>query len=295
MKRAAAGCLQMMSMMSSPLKRPVSPRKVFSPLSWSSGTIDELGGVATVGLTRDGVGDGPAGEGTGAFLNVVLGVVVFAVLADAEGEQLEKLTAVVLVDGLLVAEAVIEEEDHRGVFGNLDQEFAEATHPMLAEHFELVVVGGVALHLAVGGAEDAVPEEDHLFLELGPGVDEPPSEILGDATGEVAPLYETAFSEVEVEAVGVGFGIEQLLHCCFISLLRPFNQVVITGTETGPTHKVGHEGNILVSYLVSHRNIHLQTWPAIIRVNLPFRAGNFKFEAGFGRAIAFHWDRTFIR
>ena len=37
MKRAVAGCSQMMSMMSSPLKLPVRPRNVFSPSSWSSG------------------------------------------------------------------------------------------------------------------------------------------------------------------------------------------------------------------------------------------------------------------
>ena len=36
MKRAAAGCLTMMSMMSSPFKRPLCPRKYFSVSSWSS-------------------------------------------------------------------------------------------------------------------------------------------------------------------------------------------------------------------------------------------------------------------
>ena len=36
MKRAVAGCRQMMSMMSSPLNLPVWPRKVFSVSSWSS-------------------------------------------------------------------------------------------------------------------------------------------------------------------------------------------------------------------------------------------------------------------
>ena len=148
---------------------------------------------------------------------------ILAVLAHAQGEQLEKLASVVLVDGLLVAEAVVEEENHRRVFGNLNQQVAEAAHTVLAEHFQLVVVGGVALHLAVGGAEDAVPEQHHLLFELGPGVDEPPGEVFGDAAGEVAPLDEAAFRQVEVEAVGIGFGIEQLLYGCFVSLLGPFH------------------------------------------------------------------------
>ena len=37
MNRAVAGCLTMISMMSSPLKLPVWPRNVFSSSSWSSG------------------------------------------------------------------------------------------------------------------------------------------------------------------------------------------------------------------------------------------------------------------
>ena len=41
MKRAVAGCLTIMSITSSPLKRPLSPRNSFSPSSWSSGTYSK--------------------------------------------------------------------------------------------------------------------------------------------------------------------------------------------------------------------------------------------------------------
>ena len=37
MNQLLAGCIVMMSMMSSPLKLPVRPRNVFSESSWSSG------------------------------------------------------------------------------------------------------------------------------------------------------------------------------------------------------------------------------------------------------------------
>ena len=43
------------------------------------GVVDELGGVASIGVARDGIGDGPAGESAGRFLNVIFRVVGMAV------------------------------------------------------------------------------------------------------------------------------------------------------------------------------------------------------------------------
>ena len=54
MKRAVAGCLTMMRTMSSPLKLPVSPRKVFSPSSWSSARKTNDDGLQPFGYSGMG-------------------------------------------------------------------------------------------------------------------------------------------------------------------------------------------------------------------------------------------------
>ena len=46
----------------------------------------ELGGVASVGVPGDGVGDGPPCEGPGSLLHVLFAVVGVAVHPDAHGE-----------------------------------------------------------------------------------------------------------------------------------------------------------------------------------------------------------------
>ena len=82
--------------------------------------VNELGRIATVGLAGDVVADGPAGEGPGAFLDVVFAVVELAVHAHAHGEELQQFTAIVFVNVVLVAEAVVQEVDHGRVLGNLN-------------------------------------------------------------------------------------------------------------------------------------------------------------------------------
>ena len=92
--------------------------------------IDELGGVAAIGLARDAVGNSPAGKGPSALFHVIFGVVKLPVHAHAHGEQLQQLPSVVLVDGVLVAQAVIQEIDHSRIPGNLQQQAAEVPHPV---------------------------------------------------------------------------------------------------------------------------------------------------------------------
>ena len=75
----------------------------------------ELKWRPAVGEDWDGGSQVPAGEGTGASLNVVLCVVGLAVHTDADGEQLQQFTAVVLIDCRLVAFDVVQVVEHGGV------------------------------------------------------------------------------------------------------------------------------------------------------------------------------------
>ena len=90
------------------------------------------------------VGQGPAGEGAGTFLDVVLGVV-----ADAHGEKLQQLPAVILVDGVAVVVVVVQPDQHRRVAGNLQQKLVEAPQPGAAEHLDLVELGAGLVELGV--------------------------------------------------------------------------------------------------------------------------------------------------
>ena len=135
------------------------------------GVVDEVGLVASVGIARHGVGDGPASEGAGGFLDVVLGVVGFAVHADAQREQFQKLAAPVLVDGALVAHAVVQVEHHGRVTGEALEQDVELAHAQVAEHIQLELDLAAMLALGVAGAEDAVPEQGDLFLQRALGVD----------------------------------------------------------------------------------------------------------------------------
>ena len=119
-----------------------------------------------MGEGRIGGGHVPAGEGAGADLDVVLGIVEGSVVADAEGEELEKLTAVVLVEVGLVGLGVVQVVHHAGVLGQPEQQVIEAAHAMLPEHVDHDAHFLAGVDLAVPGAEDHVPEEGDLFLEL---------------------------------------------------------------------------------------------------------------------------------
>ena len=149
-----------------------------------------------------------------------------------------------------MAEAVVQEEYHRRIFGNLHQQVAEAAHPVLAEHLDLVIRRGVALGLAVGGAEDAVPEQAHLLFQLVPGVDEPEGDVLRQASRVVAPFNEAPLGQVQVHAVVMFLRIEQLLNGCVVTLGRPGFKFAVLGAEPGPSHQMGHQCNVVV--LVCH-------------------------------------------
>src|SRR5207249_12173971 len=64
-----------------------------------SRVVDEAGGIDPIGVARNGRTDGPARKGAGTLFDVILRVVGMSVHAHPHREQLQELTAIVLVDG----------------------------------------------------------------------------------------------------------------------------------------------------------------------------------------------------
>ena len=196
----------------------------------------------------------PAGEGAGASLYVVLGVVELVVHADAKGEQFQQLTAIVLVDRRLVALDVVQVVQHRRVSGQPQQQFLEVAHALLAEGVVLHGGGAGVVYLVVSGAEDGVPEEGHLLLELVLVVDHAVDDF-GLArldsglveVGRVGAIHQVFFD------AGIVGGVQQLVNDAVVALVRTGFDLVPAGAETGPPQQVGHQGDFLLgNFVVGH-------------------------------------------
>src|SRR5262245_18957399 len=94
--------------------------------------VDKAGEIDAIAVARNGRDEGPARDCAGAGFDVVLRVVGLPVHAYPEREQLQQLTAVVIVDGALMAYAVVEIEEHRWVSANLQQDVPEAAEATAA-------------------------------------------------------------------------------------------------------------------------------------------------------------------
>ena len=209
--------------------------------------VDEVRLVATIRVPGHGIGDGPAGERPGRFLDVILGVVGVAVHSDAHGEQFQQLAAPVLVDRALVAHAVVQVEHHGRVAGQALEQDIEAAHAQIAEHVQLQLDLPTVLALGVARAEDPVPEKGHLLLQRALGVDHSVGKIrLINFQGvHLFPVDEVPLQDVHFQ-VGLGNGVEQFLDGGFITFGGALFQLGVSGAETGPTHQVRHLGNFLV-------------------------------------------------
>ena len=113
-----------------------------------------------------GIAQRPAGEGSSALLNVLLRVV-----ANAHGEELEKLSPEVLVYGSFVVVLIVQPDDHNRVFGNLQQQGVESSQAKPPKHVDLNRERLSLLRLAEARGEDAVPEEGDLLLQRALGRD----------------------------------------------------------------------------------------------------------------------------
>ena len=105
------------------------------------------------------VAERPPGEGARGLLDVVFGVV-----ADAHGEELQQLPTVVLVNVTVVVLVVVEPQQHRRVLGKLDEDGVEPAQSVLSEHVDLVQEAPSLVELRVPRGEEAVEEQsDSLF------------------------------------------------------------------------------------------------------------------------------------
>ncbi len=123
------------------------------------GVVHELGLVVAEGVQRDGLLEGPAREGPGRLLDVELGVG-----ADAHGEQLEQLPAVVLVDAVGVVLPVVQPVDHGWILGEVEEDIPHLAQAVAPKGVDLSNQRRCVLALVVRGGEDVMPEEGHLLL-----------------------------------------------------------------------------------------------------------------------------------
>ena len=131
-----------------------------------------------MGERRIGRGDVPTRESPGADLDVVFAVVEGIVHPNAQGEELQQLTAIVLVEVGLVALGVVQVVHHAWVGGELEQQIVELAHPVLAEDVDHQTHLLAAVNLAVTGTENHVPEKGYLLLKLAGAVDHAPHPLL---------------------------------------------------------------------------------------------------------------------
>ena len=201
------------------------------------GVEGELRFEAAVRVPRNSVGDGPAGECLGACLHVVLRIIGLAVHANAHCEQLQEFPPEVLVDGVLVAHAVVQIEHHGRVNGKGQQQFGETAHPQFPEHVQLLLYLAAVLALGVADAKDAVPEEGHLLLQRALSVDHAVGEIsLVDFQGvHLFPVDEIALQDVHLQ-VRLLHRAEQFVHHGLVALGGVLFQFFVGGAETGATH-----------------------------------------------------------
>ena len=191
----------------------------------------------------------PAGEGAGANLDVVLGVVEGPVVADTEGEELQQLTAIVLVEVGLVGLGVVQVVHHAGVLRQPEQQVVELAHAVLPEHIDHDAHFLAGVYLAVAGAENHVPEQGHLFLELVGVVDHLVHPELGvDFDGARFVIGRVvAHQDVILDAA---LGVQQFLDHVVVALRCLGLDLIPARPESGAAHQVSYQCNVLVSHIL---------------------------------------------
>ena len=212
--------------------------------------IAELPRAAAVGEGRVSWGIVPASKRPGARFNVVFGVVERFVFANTEGEQLQQLSAIVLVDGDLVAFSIVQIVHHGRAGGQAHQQVTEVAHAVLPEHTDHSDHLLPAVDLTVPGAEDHVPEEAHLLLELAGVVDHPVDPLLDIRLDIGRMVIDRIVTQHEVVLEGrLRCGIKQFLYHSVIALSRFGFNLSPARPKTSTAQEMPHQSNV---FLVSH-------------------------------------------
>ena len=209
----------------------------------------ELPGTAAVREGRISGSDVPAGEGAGAGLDVVFGIVEVFVPADTHGEKLQEFPSVVLVDGDLVAFRVVQVVNHSGVGGQEHEHVPEVAHAVFPEHLDHEAHFLAAVNLAVAGAENHVPEQGHLLLQLPWIVNHVVNPLLhvglngrGFVVGRLI-----AHQQVFLDA-WAGLRVQQLCNGSLVPAGGSGLDFLSASSEARATQQVRHQGNVLFSH-----------------------------------------------
>ncbi len=140
----------------------------------------------------------PAAERTGQLAHVALGV---GAAVGTEAEELHHLAGVVLVDRATPVRGAVEEDQHRRVAGDVEQQLLEAPERVAAEEVRLLEHQPLGADAVEARGEPVVQDERHALRELVARADHPvePGEVvvaprarrverLGDAAGDVGRL-----------------------------------------------------------------------------------------------------------
>ena len=181
--------------------------------------------------------DGPAGESAGTLANVNLGVA-----AHAQAEELQQLTAPVLIDGVRVVLVVVQPVDHGRVLGHLEQQFLVVAHAEMAELDDHVHHVVVVVNLGNAGRENLVPEQRHLLFQGPLGVEHVVYPLTGAHARQSArpPSPRVIPHHFDPVYLRLFLGIEKLFHGRLVALGCSRFQLLTGRTEPRPAHKVCH-------------------------------------------------------
>ena len=206
--------------------------------------VEERRVVAAVGIQRDRLPEGPAGEGVGRVLDVGL-----AVVADPHREEFQQLAAVVLVRGVAVVLAVVQPEDHGRVLRELQQQRAEVAQPLPPQHVDVRLDRRPVLQLEPSRREDVMPEQRHLLLQRARrrrhAVD--PAGDPGDGRLGRDQRREVAAQEV-VGRLRRAIGVQQLLDDVGVGPRGVGLQFPPRRSQAGPAQQMRRLGQACVSH-----------------------------------------------
>ena len=146
---------------------------------------------------------------------------------------------------------VVEPEDHGGVLGKADQKFLVVAHSVVAEHLNLLEHLRRVVHLGVARGEDHVPEEGHLLHQRARRGVQVVHEVGRAHSGGRRHLHVREIasqSQLVVLRHAVGVRVHQFFHGGFVTLCGSSFELVVSGSETGAAHEVGHQCNVLVCH-----------------------------------------------
>ena len=197
--------------------------------------------IEQVRHARQRVGVCPPRERPRRRLHIVLGVV-----ADAHREQLHQFAPIVLVRRAVVVVAVVQPVNHRRIFGNLKQQFAEVPHCMSMQHLVVMPHRRPGVKLRESCGQNAMPEQRHLLFQRPARVQNAvqpttrrPHEPLRVHMHRRKPQRDV------VIRLRLAHRIQQPVNSRVIPLFRQRLNLIVTRPKTRAPHQVRYQSSII--------------------------------------------------